>query len=156
MARGDRTVVENSPIVEGVIALLAASMTGALQGRVAEWERPSDANKKWLNPPYVLVREYPSAGQFNGPISDSKVDTILRIQVLALGDTAQMARRVRDRTRPFMQRNALEALIPDRAVMDLSLMVSGGGDTRDDDTNTGFFSSNDLYELWTTPQQEGS
>lgn len=157
MARGDRTPVENSPLIEAVIELLDTAAVNDLDGKVREWERPKDGSFKYIEPPYVLIREYPSAGQFSGPLSNTKVDTILRVQILCLGKTAQEARRVRDWTRRHMQRNALEQLIPNRAVMDLSLMVSGGGDTRDDDTPTPFHESTDLYELWTTPDpQEGS
>lgn len=157
MARGDRTLVEVDPQIEGIISLLvnAASSTD-LQGRIREWERPKDANEKFVQPPYVMVREYPSAGQMSGTLAQTKEDTILRVQVLCLGRTATEARKVRDWTRRHMQRDALEALIPDRAVMDVSLMVTGGGDTRDDDLPTPFHESSDLYELWTTPDPGGS
>jgi hypothetical protein len=165
MARGDRTVIEVNPLIEGILALLVDASTGTdLVGKVKEWERPKDGGQKFVSPPYVLVREYPSAGQMSGPLSDTKVDVILRVQILCLGRTPSEARTVRDWTRRFMQRNALEEKLDDmvddndRAVMDLSLMVTGGGDTRDDDTPTPFHNSTDLYEVWTTPKtpEEGS
>lgn len=158
MARGDRTPIETDPMVNAVFQLLLNATTGTdFEGRVAEWERPKDDDMEFYDPPFLLVREYPSAGQFNGPLSDSKVDTIIRIQILCLGRSPSEARKVRDASRRYMQRDALEALIPDRAVMDLSFMVTGGGDTRNDDTMTPFHMSVDLYELWTTPDpEEGS
>lgn len=155
MARGDRTLVEIDPQIQGILTLLTNASTGTdLVGRVKEWERPKGDDDKFIDPPYVLIREYPSAGQMSGSLAQTKEDTILRIQVLCLGRTPGEARRVRDWTRRHMQRQALEDLLTDRAVMDLSLMVTGGGDTRDDDLPHPFHESNDLYELWTTPDSE--
>lgn len=158
MARGDRILIEVDPQIEGVITLLANEAVGTgLENKVEEWERPKDNDAKYEDPPYVLVREYPSAGEMSGSLAQTKADTVLRVQVLCIGRNASQARKVRDWTRRHMQRNALEALIPDRAVMDLSFMVTGGGDTRDDDLPSPFHSSTDLYELWTTPDpEEGS
>lgn len=158
MARGDRTLVEINPQIQGVIDLLSNAALGTdLEDRVAEWERPKDDDNLFIEAPYILVREYPSAGEMSGSLAQTKEDTILRLQVLCIGENASQARKLRDWTRRYMQRNALEALIADRAVMDLSLMVTGGGDTRDDDIPSPLHSSTDLYELWTTPDpEEGS
>lgn len=157
MARGDRTLVEVDPQIQGIVTLLQNAASGTdMAGRIAEWERPKDAAEKFEYPPYVLVREHPSAGEMSGPLSQTKEDGILRVQILCLGENSGQARRVRDWTRRYMQRDALEALLTDRAVMDLSLMVTGGGDTRDDDIPSPFHNSTDLYELYTTPDEEGS
>lgn len=170
MARGDRVPIANSPLIEAVLQLLEDNANADLDGKINEWERPKDSTtQKFEHPPYVLVREYPSAGQFSGPLFDSKADAVLRVQILCLGETARMARRVRDWTRRYMQRSPLEAILDTmaltgepfdfapRAIMDLSLMVSGGGDMRDDDLPTPFHSATDLYEMWTTPKRvEGS
>lgn len=169
MARGDRTPIANSPLIEAIIQMLETAATNDLDGKVNEWQRPKDNAESFVDPPYVLVREYPSAGQFSGDLADTKSDAILRVQVLCLGRTAREARRVRDWTRRYMQRSPLESILDTmalsgdpyvfepRAVMDLSLMVAGGGDTRDDDLPTPLHSSTDLYELWTTPKTvEGS
>lgn len=158
MARGDRTLVAIDPQIEGVISLLAnVAQDTDMEGRIAEWERPKSSTEKFIDPPFVLVREYPSAGQMSGPLNQTKEDAILRVQILCVGRSPSEARKLRDWTRRHLQRNALEDLIPDRAVMDFSLMVSGGGDTRDDDLPHPFHNSTDLYELWTTPKtEEGS
>jgi len=160
MARGDRTPVYIAPQVEGVISLLRSIEAGDnTPFPIEEWQRWKDDtdNERFGDPPYLLVRVYPSAAQASGSLADSQTDTILRMQLLGVGWTEIEALNVTDWARTYMQRNALEAFIPDRAVMDLSCMVVSGGATRDDDLPTPFFYSTDLYELWTTPSpEEGS
>lgn len=158
MARGDRTLVEVNPQIEAIVTLLTNAAAGTdIVDRIAEWERPKDDEAKFEDPPYLLVREYPSTAQMSGPLNQTKEDVVLRVQIMCIGRTPNEARKLRDWSRRYTQRNALEALIPDRAVMDFSLMVAGGGDTRDDDIPSPFHESTDLYELWTTPDpEEGS
>ena len=152
MARGDRTPVYVAPQIEAIIELLDGIPNRKFP--VTEWQRPKDGDQRFDPPPYLLVRAYPSSAQYGGPLSDSQTDTILRVQLLGVGHTELEALNVTDWARTHMQRSALEPLIPDRAVMDLSCMVVSGGVARDDDLPTPFFYSTDLYELWTTPDPE--
>lgn len=121
---------------------------------VQEWRRPVDSNEKYIDPPYVLVRPMAGAAQFDGPINDTQVDVIIRIQILSVGATQGQALRVADKVRPRMQRSLIT--IPYRRVMDLRLMVVTGGISRDDDLPTPFFYSVDIYELHTTPKTGGA
>jgi len=155
MARGDRTPVYVAPQIEAVITLLSTiEVTPDTPFPIREWQRPKDNDQRFEPPPFLLVRAYPSSAQYSGSLADSQVDTILRVQLLGVGHTELEALNVTDWARTHMQRDALEDLIPDRAVMDLSCMVVSGGASRDDDLPTPFFYSTDLYELWTTPDPE--
>lgn len=118
------------------------------------WERPKDGQMKFDPPPYALCRNYPSAGDFDGPLSDTQVDVIYRVQILAVGITEMEVWDVSDRTREVMVTSILEPFLiarADRAIMDINLMVSTGGISRDDDLPSPFFYDTDLYELRTTP-----
>lgn len=121
---------------------------------VQEWRRPVDSNEKYIDPPYCLVRPMAAAAQFGGPITDTQTDVILRIQVLAVGNTQSQALLIADLVRPRMQRRYI--IIPYRRVMDVRLMVVTGGLSRDDDLPTPFFYSVDIYELQTTPKTGGA
>lgn len=146
----DRTVVYVRPHVQAVVDALA-TITDFPTGY---WERPKNGQMKFDPPPYALVRNYPSAGDFDGPLSDSQVDVIYRIQILAVGVSEYEVLDVSDRTREVMVASILEPLLiaaTNRAIMDINLMVSSGGTSRDDDLPTPFFYDTDLYELRTTP-----
>lgn len=151
--RGDRTPVYVAPQIRGIIAMLEAVHPGQDQPfPIGQWYRPQDADKRFKQAPYVMVRVYPSADQMTGSLDDTQTDTIIRVQLLATGRTANEALEVSDWTRTFMQRARLEPYLAaeNRAVMDLRLMVSAGGLTRDDDLPTPMYLSQDLYELRTT------
>lgn len=111
--------------------------------------RPLGNDEKFVAPPLAVVRISPSTGQFDGPLSDSQVDVVVRIQIIGVGITHEQALNVLDRIRPYMQRRLI--IIEDRRVMDVRLMVSTGGAARDRDTATPFFEAQDIYELQTTP-----
>ena len=138
-------------ILDHVNGVIDAIKGGAfpLEFLVEEWRRPVDPNERYIDPPYALVRPMPSAAQFTGPIDDTQADIILRIQVLAVGDTQSQALRVGDLCRARMQRRFIT--IPYRRVMDVRFMVTTGGLSRDDDLPTPTFYSADIYELQTTP-----
>lgn len=120
-----------------------------LEFPVDYWERPKVGTEIYGDPPFALVRPMPSAGQFMGPISDTQVDIILRVQVLATGTFERQAIRIGDKCRARMQKELIT--IPNRRVMDVRLMTVTGGLTRDDDLPTPFFYSIDVFELQTTP-----
>lgn len=154
MARGDRTPVFIAPQIQAIIDMLNAVLTGDDNPfPINEWQRPKDGQWRFGSPPFLLIRNYPSAAQSSGSLADSQVDTILRVQLLGVGKTELEALNVTDWGRIYMQRARLEPFLASesRAVMDLSAMVVSGGATRDDDLPTPFFYSTDLYELWTTP-----
>ena len=130
--------------LQGVVTLLDANVPFP----VDFWQRPFDGNERFDDPPYVLVRIFPSAAEFDGPLSDSQVDITLRIQLLAVGRTERQALVANDLCRQYMQREDLT--ITNRTVMDVRLMVASGGLSRDDDLPTPFFYSSDLYEIRTT------
>lgn len=143
-------------VLDHVNAVIAAISGGAfpVEFPVQEWRRPVDSDEKFIDPPYAMVRPMAAAAQFGGPITDSQADVIIRIQVLAVGNTQGQAIRINDLIRPRMQRRFIN--IPYRRVMDVRLMVVTGGISRDDDLPTPFFYSADLYELQTTPKTGGA
>ena len=148
----DRTPVLVRPHMEAVLATLQTIPSSEFP--CAYWERPKNGQMVFEDPPYALTRNYPSAGDFDGPLSDSQVDVIYRVQVLAVGKSEMEVWDVSDRTRQVMVASILEPFLrtfATRALMDLNLMVSSGGISRDDDLPSPFFYDTDLYELRTTP-----
>lgn len=146
MPPADRTY----PIVlDHLEAVVAAIEGGSFPWTVGLWERPIDNDSRFDEPPYALVRQFPSAAQFEGPLSDSEVDVTLRIQIMGVGKTQSQAINVTDLIRPRMQASLIT--IPNRYVQSISLMVVAGGVSRDDDLPLPFFESSDIYELRTTP-----
>ena len=146
--RGARTPVYIAPQVKAIVDMLNDANP---KFPVDYWFRPKDPNEKFEDPPYLLVRVYPSADQMTGALSDTQTDTIIRVQLMAAGRTDLEALNVLDWARGQMQRATLEPYLEDenRAVMDLRLMVSSAGTTRDDDLPTPMFVNSDLYELRT-------
>lgn len=140
-----RTYPKIDDHLTAVVALLDAN----LPFPVDYWQRPFDANERFDDPPYILVRIFPSAAEFDGPLDDSQADINLRVQLLGVGTNERQALIINDLARPFMQRDLLS--ITDRSVMDVRLMVASAGVSRDDDLPTPFFYSSDLYEIRTTP-----
>lgn len=116
---------------------------------VGEWQRPEDLDEKFVAPPYALVRLFPSAAQFEGPLHDTQADIVLRFQVMGVGLTHRQAIDVTDICRKEMK--ASKIVVPGRYVQDVRFMVVSGGVSRDDDLPEPFHNSSDLYELLTTP-----
>lgn len=116
---------------------------------VGEWARPEDLDNRFVDPPYVLARIFPSAGEFDGPLSDSQVDITLRFELLGIGRTERQALSVTDEARAAMQPSKIS--IPNRYIQSLKLMVVAGGVSRDDDLPIPFYASVDLYTMRTTP-----
>lgn len=116
---------------------------------VGEWWRPRDASEQYDDPPFALVRLFPSTGQMEGDLRNFQTDHTLRIQVMGAGFTQLQALTVQDITRQQMDPKAL--VIPDRYVQKLKFMVTSGGVSRDDDLPTPLLFSYDVYELRTTP-----
>lgn len=137
------------PVIDDHLVAVVTHLDASVPFPVDYWERPKDGNQRFDDPPFVLVRIFPSAAEFDGPLNDSQADINMRIQLLAVGETQRQALRINDICRPFMQRTLLT--IPNRAVMDIRLMVASGGVSRDDDLPTPYFYSSDLYEIRTTP-----
>jgi hypothetical protein len=117
--------------------------------QVGEWWRPRDATEKYIDPPFALVRLFPSTGQMEGDLTNFQVDHTLRIQVMAAGKTELQALEVQDITRQQMYRDNIT--IPNRYIQKLKFMVTSGGVSRDDDLPTPLLFSYDVYELRTTP-----
>lgn len=150
----DRTYPVMLDHVNGVINAIRGGAF-PIEFRVEEWRRPISAtDQTFIDPPFAMVRPMPAAAQFTGPITDTQTDVIIRIQILGVGDNQSQALRITDLIRPRMQRAYI--IIPYRRVMDVRLMVVGGGISRDDDLPTPFFYSADLYELQTTPKTGGA
>lgn len=146
MPPADRT---HPVILDHLDAVLAVLDDAALPWPVGEWQRPEDLSGEFVEPPYALVRPFPSAGQFEGPLSDSQTDIVWRFQIIGVGLTERGALSVTDLCRVEMQ--AKDLVIPSRYVQSLKLMVVAGGISRDDDLPIPFHNSSDLYEMQTTP-----
>lgn len=136
-------------ILDHLDAVIAALNVPPLSFRVEEWFRPQDTGRKFEDPPFALVRIYPSTGQLEGPLDDTQVDIVVRFQILGVGHSQRQAINVTDICRPRMQRRLVT--VPNRRTQDVRYMVVSGGVARDDDLPTPFFYNMDLYELLTTP-----
>lgn len=143
----------NHPLIldhlDGVLAALD-NADPPLPFQHGVWERPKDGDVQFIDPPYAVVRIYPSAAEFWGPLSNTQIDIILRFQILGVGLTHRQALAITDRCRQEMKKSKI--VIPNRRVMDVRFMVVSGGEMRDDDLPTPFHYSSDLYELLTTPE----
>lgn len=139
------------PVIDDHVEAVRAYLDSQLNDwPVVHWWRPIvDATEKYISPPYVMTRVFPSAAEMEGPLNDSQADVIVRIQIMAVGEIERQPQIMLDIVRPHMQRRNFT--IPNRFVMDVGLMVASGGTTRDDDLPTPYFYAHDLYELRTTP-----
>lgn len=136
-------------ILDHFKGVMAALTTPPFPFPVVEWERPKDTDETFRPPPYVVVRTFPSAAQFDGPLTDSQIDIILRIQLLSVGMTESHAINLLDLCRARMKKSLIT--ITGRYVQDVRWMVVTGGLSRDDDLPTPFFYHSDIYEILTTP-----
>lgn len=143
----DRTHPIIGDHVEGLLGALNAAP--ALPWPVGEWQRPEDLNEKFVDPPYALLRLFPSAAQFEGPLNDTQVDIILRFQIMGVGLTHRQAIDITDICRARMKPS--KVAVTGRYVQDIRFMVVSGGVSRDDDLPVPFHYSSDLYEMLTTP-----
>ena len=116
---------------------------------VGEWWRPRDSSEKYHDPPFALVRLFPSTGQMEGDLTNFQIDHTLRIQVMCAGVTQLQCLELQDLTRQQMYRDNIN--IPNRYIQKLKFMVTSGGVSRDDDLPTPLLFSYDVYELRTTP-----
>ena len=116
---------------------------------IGDWERPKDVNERFIDPPYAIVRLFPSTGQFEGDLTNFQSDITLRIQVMAAGFIQLQCLEIQDITRQFMYPDNIT--IPGRHISKLKFMVTSGGVARDDDLPTPLLFSYDVYELRTTP-----
>lgn len=131
---------------KGVLAALEDENLGFPTG---EWKRPKDLDERFIEPPYLLARIFPSAGEFDGSLADSQTDITLRFELLGVGKTHNQALNICDRARVAMQPR--KVVIPNRYIQSLRLMVVAGGISRDDDLPIPFYASPDLYTMRTTP-----
>lgn len=146
MPPADRTYPVVRDHVDGVVTAITAL---GHAWPVGEWKRPEELDSRFSDPPFALVRSFPSAGEFDGPLSDTQADITLRIQVIGVGSTQRQSLLITDMCRPAMQARLIP--IPNRYIQTVNLMVVSGGVSRDDDLPIPFFNSSDIYELRTTP-----
>ncbi len=117
--------------------------------QIGDWWRPRNADETYIDPPFALVRLFPSTGQMEGDLTNFQSDITLRIQVMAAGITQLQCLEIQDLTRQQMDPANLS--IPNRVVQKLKFMITSGGISRDDDLPTPLLFSYDVYELRTTP-----
>jgi hypothetical protein len=141
----DRTHPIIGDHLQGIMSALEAAL---LPWPIGEWQRPEDLDQKFENPPYALVRLFPSAAQFEGPLNDSQVDIILRFQIMGVGVSERQALDVCDICRAEMKPS--KVTVKNRYIQDIRFMVVSGGISRDDDLPVPFHYSSDLYEMLTT------
>lgn len=146
MVVADRTHPVILDHFKGVLTALENEAFGFPTG---EWKRPEDLDNRFIDPPFLLARIFPAAGEFDGPLSDTQVDVTLRFELLGIGKTHRQALNITDRARGAMQPR--KVIIPDRYIQSLQLMVVAGGISRDDDLPIPFYHSVDLYTMRTTP-----
>lgn len=126
-----------------------AILAGGFNFPIEDYRRPQDGEMIYVDPPFLILRVFPSSDQASGPLHDSNVDIILRFQTMGVGRTEDQAINVNDRVRPRMQKELIT--ITGRRVMDVSAMIVSGGSNRDDNLPTPFYYNHDIWEVWTTP-----
>lgn len=136
-------------ILDHLKGIRAAIIAGGFNFPIEEFRRPVNNESQYVDPPFLILRVFPSADQSDGPLSDTDVDIVLRFQTMGVGDTEQQALNVTDRVRPTMQ--AKNITITGRRVMDVRGMVVSGGSNRNDDLPTPYYYSHDIWEIMTTP-----
>lgn len=146
MPPADRT---HPVILDHFEGLLAALDTAGFTFPVGEWRRPEALDSRFDEPPFALLRMFPSAAEFDGPLLDTQVDINLRFQIVGVGQTQSQAINITDNCRGRMQPSIVS--INNRYIQSIRLMVVSAGVSRDDDILIPFFESSDLYELRTTP-----
>lgn len=129
--------------------LLDALIAEGLGYPVGEWQRPKDLDQRFDDPPYALLRMYPSAAQFDGPLSDTQADVTLRFQIIGVGFTERQAIDITDACRVAMKTS--KVTVAGRYIQSLNFMVTSAGVSRDDDLPEPFYDSSDIYEITTTP-----
>lgn len=112
-------------------------------------ERPVGSDKKHLPPPYLVV-SFMSGGSNNGPISDSEADVLLRILLLATGNTAKEATVLHDITHNQMIVKE-NFSINNRILRTIRTESPSDGIYRDDDDPSPIFYTRHIYLLDTTP-----
>lgn len=138
------------PVILDHLKGLRAGITAAgFNFPIEQYRRPQDGDSQYVDPPFLVLRVFPSADQSDGPLDDSDADVMLRFQTMGVGDTEDQAINVTDRCRAVMQKENMT--ITGRRVMDIRLMVVSGGTHRDDDLPTPFYYNHDIWEIRTTP-----
>jgi hypothetical protein len=141
-----RTLIKLDDHLQGMLNAL----DGVVPFPVGDGYRPKDVQEQWVDPPYAVVRMFTSAEEFDGPLSDTQVDVVLRYQIVAVGLTQTQAVVVQDLCRAELV-DKTNITVTGRSIMDLRLMVTSNGVFRDDDLPTPFFYCYDIWELHTTP-----
>lgn len=138
------------PVILDHLKGIRAGITAAgFNFPIEQFRRPRDGESQYVDPPFLLLRVFPSADESDGPLADSDADIVLRYQTMGVGDTEEQAINVTDRCRTVMQASNITIL--NRRIMDLRLMVVSGGSNRDDDLPTPYYYSHDIWEIMTTP-----
>jgi hypothetical protein len=136
-------------ILDHLNGIRNAIIAGGFNFPIEQYRRPQDGDMKYVDPPYLVLRTFPSADQTDGPLSDSDADIILRFQTMGVGFDEDQAINIVDRVRPRMQRELIT--ITGRRVMDVRGMIVTGGANIDNNLPTPFYYSHDIWEVWTTP-----
>lgn len=156
-----RTATLMRPHIEGILTALETttvpSIATTIPHPIGEWLRPRqpavgdpDTDLRYVDPPFINARIFPSAGDFDGPIDDSQADIKVRIQIQSVGLTDIQALQVLDLTREIMA-DKDNITIANRYIQAVKLMIVSGGVSRDDDIIPPVFYDFDVYEVWTTP-----
>ena len=85
----------------------------------------------------------------DGPITDSQADTVLPVQITAVGNTQIEALRVQDTCAKYMDKSYIT--IPNRKIRTIKKRFASDGTERDDDVPTPVYYSYEIYEIDTTP-----
>lgn len=134
------TAVEQDPIVTGFIAVLET--TGF---DVGDAQKPADDDGRPY--PYSVVYSLPDFSM-SGPWSDGQVDVVHQLQVTAVGETGDQARRMQDKNRAAVRGGSMT--VAGRKVQ-LIEKAEGGRGAREDPDQPPLFSAVDIWKIHTTP-----
>lgn len=145
-----RTATNILDHVDPVVNHLQTAMDGySASVTVSYGERPIDASKKFIPPPYVVVFHI-VGGRLDGPLSDTQADIELRILVVCYGNTARETTILRDLTHAEMMDKS-NFTVTGRRIRDIRLETPSDGIYRDDDVSTPIFYTRTIYVMNTVP-----
>jgi len=132
------------PFIQAIITTLQTIQLGPTAMEVGDGVAPE------CDPPYLIVNVGPG-GTYSGDMANPESDHIARVIVVAIGETAEMARLALDEARTVMVRETIDDNLANRRVMYAWLDVTRVDVREERGLPDPLFSAVDQYIVATTP-----